>query len=215
MQWYPNVLTESGLGVIRSGHFPACNLSCIQLVWRGLFALSWFHLNCNPKYTKTIVVFISKACTDWCWSTHTFEEQNWYPLQNIKLLIKAEFTENGPLAASCPAILSFQTGMDANLLNYTCLGMCGLLQSLQWCSGVGCKSLSFSSGITVWAVSTKFFQWCSSVPCKYSLGRPVVSQVYTGSTSGIPVYTGLASVHWLRVRVKYKKTYSAYHCFMT
>ena len=25
VQWYPSVLTESGLEVIRSGHFPACN----------------------------------------------------------------------------------------------------------------------------------------------------------------------------------------------
>ena len=36
------------------------------------------YLNYKPKYTKT-VVFISKACTPWCRSAHTFEEQNWYP----------------------------------------------------------------------------------------------------------------------------------------
>ena len=60
----------------------------------------------------------------------------------------------------------------------------------------------------MWAASTKFFQWCSSVPCKYSLGGPVVSQCTLGQpvafqwhSSGIPVYTGPASVHWLRVRV--------------
>ena len=34
---------------------------------------------------------------------------------------KTEFTETCPLAAWCPAILSFQTGMDATLLNYMCL----------------------------------------------------------------------------------------------
>ena len=52
---------------------------------------------------------------------------NWYPLQNSKLQAKAEFTETCPLADWCPAILSFQTGMDATLLNYMCLGVCGLL----------------------------------------------------------------------------------------
>ena len=81
VQWYPRVLTESGLEVIRSGHFPARNPLGIQLVWRELLELSWFHLNCNPKYTKTSIELISKACTNGCWSTHTFEQQNWYPLQ--------------------------------------------------------------------------------------------------------------------------------------
>ena len=33
-------------GVIRSGHFLACNPLCMQLVWRELFELGWFHLNC-------------------------------------------------------------------------------------------------------------------------------------------------------------------------
>ena len=33
VQWYPSVLTESGLEVIRSGHFPVCDPLCIQLVW--------------------------------------------------------------------------------------------------------------------------------------------------------------------------------------
>ena len=70
VQWYPSVLTEYGLEVIRSGHFPACDPLCIQLVWWELFELNWFHLTCNPKYTKTIMVLISKACTEWYWSTH-------------------------------------------------------------------------------------------------------------------------------------------------
>ena len=52
IQWYPSVLTASGLEVIRSGHFPACDPLCIQLVWWELFELNWFHLTCNPKYTK-------------------------------------------------------------------------------------------------------------------------------------------------------------------
>ena len=37
--------------------------------------------------------------------------------------VKAEFTETCPLAAWSPAIFSFQTGMDATLLNYMCLGV--------------------------------------------------------------------------------------------
>ena len=52
VQWYPSVLTESGLEVIRSGHFPAWNPLCIQLLWWELFDLSWFHMTCHPKYTK-------------------------------------------------------------------------------------------------------------------------------------------------------------------
>ena len=53
------------------------------------------------------------ACTEYCWSTHMCEEQNWHPLQSSKLQVKAEYTETYPLAYWCPAILSFQTGMDA------------------------------------------------------------------------------------------------------
>ena len=70
VQWYPSLLTESGLEVIRSGHFPACDPLCIQLLWWELFELNWFHLTCHPKYTKTIMVLMSKAYTEWCWSTH-------------------------------------------------------------------------------------------------------------------------------------------------
>ena len=39
--------------------------------------------------------------------------------------VKVEFTETCPFAAWCAAILSFQTGIDAILLNYMCLGVCG------------------------------------------------------------------------------------------
>ena len=52
VQWYPSVLTGSGLQVIRSGHFPAYDPLCIQLVWWELFELNWFHLTYNPQYTK-------------------------------------------------------------------------------------------------------------------------------------------------------------------
>ena len=81
VECYPNVLTESGWEVIRSGHFKACNPLCIQLVWWELFELNWFHLTCNPKYTKTIIVLISKACTGIC-SSQMCYKQYWYPLQS-------------------------------------------------------------------------------------------------------------------------------------
>ena len=52
VQWYPGVLTESGLEVIRSCHFPAWDPLCIQLLWWELFELNWFHLTCHRKYKK-------------------------------------------------------------------------------------------------------------------------------------------------------------------
>ena len=154
---------------------------------------------------------MSKACTEWCWSTHTLEEQNWYPSQSSKLQVKAEFTETCPLAAWCSAILSFQTGMDATLLNYMRLGV-GVGVGVEWGwgwngggGGVGVGAvtvlpMAFQRG----AVSTKFFQWCSSVPCCIrwvAQWYPSVHWVNQWHSSGIPVYTGRASVHWLRVRV--------------
>ena len=131
-QWSSSVfqlckLTLDCMGVIRFGHFPACNPLCIQLAWRELFELTWFHLYCNLKYTKTLMVLTSKACTEWCISTGTFERHSWYAFESSKLQVKAEFTKTCPLAASCPVILSFQTGMDVTLLNYTFLSVCGLV----------------------------------------------------------------------------------------
>ena len=52
VQWYPSVLTESGLEVIRSGHFPACDPICIQLVWWELFELNRFHFGLQPQIHK-------------------------------------------------------------------------------------------------------------------------------------------------------------------
>ena len=46
-----------------------------------------------------------------------------YTLPSSKLQVKAEFTKTYPLATWCPAILSFQTGMDATLLSYMYLGV--------------------------------------------------------------------------------------------
>ena len=48
VQWYPSVVRASGLEVIRSGNFP----TCIQLVWRELFDLSWFHYTATPNTQK-------------------------------------------------------------------------------------------------------------------------------------------------------------------
>ena len=151
VQWYPSVLTESGLEVVRSAHFPAWNSLCIQLVWWELFELNWIHLTCNPKYTKNYngahiksILRVTLKCS------HVLGAE-WFPLQSSKLQVKPEFTETCPLADWCPDILSFQTGKDANLLNYMCRSECRLLQpSSEWCSSVGCKNWSFSSGIRVW-----------------------------------------------------------------
>ena len=40
------------------------------------------------------MVLISKACDKWCWSTHTFEEQNCYALQRINLQFPAQMTSD-------------------------------------------------------------------------------------------------------------------------
>ena len=106
-----------------------------------------------------------------CFQWHCSVEQNWYALQNSKLQVIAEFTETCPLAAWCPAILSFQTGMNATLLNYVFLGVYELLQSLQWHSSVGCHSQSFSSDIPVWGSFSYIFHWCSSVGWMVNYGR--------------------------------------------
>ena len=106
---YGQNLVWRSLGQVTSQH---ATPSCRQLVWRKVFELNWFHLNCNPKYTKNRMILISNAWTEWCWSTHTFEDQNWYPLQSRKLQFKDEFTETCPLAAWSIVMASFQTGMD-------------------------------------------------------------------------------------------------------
>ena len=43
-----------GSEVSRSGHFSAFHPLCIQLVWRELFEVGLFHLNCNPKTQKLL-----------------------------------------------------------------------------------------------------------------------------------------------------------------
>ena len=147
----------------------------------------------------------SKACTEWCWSTHMCWEQNWYPLQSSRLKVKAEYTETCPLAYWCPAILSFQTDMDATLHAHLYVSgrvwavtvlpvvfQCRLqmFEFLQWHSSVGRIQLSFSSGVPVYPASIRWVaQWYPSVHW--------VDQLHS---NGIPVYTGQANLHWLRVR---------------
>ena len=75
-------------------------------------------------------------------------EQNWYALHSSGLQVQAEFTETCPLATCCLVSLSFEAGIDATVLNYMCLGVCGSLQSLVF----QCR-LQLS----------KFLQWHSSV----------------------------------------------------
>ena len=65
------------------------------------------------------------------------------------------------------------------------------LEFLQWHSSVGLFQLSFSSGVPVYPASIWLVaQW-----------YPSVHWVNQWHSNSIPVYTGPASVHWLRVRV--------------
>ena len=61
---------------------------------------------------------------------------------------------------------------------------------LQWHSSVGLFQLSFSSGVQVYPASIRW------VAQRY----PSVHWVNQWHSSGIPVYTGPPSVHWLRIR---------------
>ena len=143
------------------------------------------------------MVLISKACTGWCWSTHVCKEHNWYPLQSSNLQLNSEFTETCPLVSCFAAILSFKTGMAATLLSYMCQGV---LQSLQWCSNVGCKRRVSPVAFQCGAISTKFFPVVFQCTLQVFAWSPSGIPVYNGSASGIPVYTGPASVHQPRVR---------------
>ena len=91
----------SGVEVIMSGHFPACKPLCMQPVWREMFEVSWFHLHCNPNYTKIVMMLISKACTKWYWNTHTFEEQIWYAPDLIENDIQVQHTFQYGIITEC------------------------------------------------------------------------------------------------------------------
>ena len=144
VQWYPSVLTKSGLEVIGSGNFTTCNPLCIQLVWWELFELNWFHLNCHPKYTKSMML-ISKVCTE------------------LNLQWPVHFLITVP--PSCHFKLAWM------LLCYMCLGVwevfkCrrNLSKFLQWHFYVGQFQLSFISGVPVYPANIRrVAQWYPSV----------------------------------------------------
>ena len=170
------VLTASELEAIRSGNFSARHPLCIQLVWRELFELiiSWYHARGDVEVLKRLKSKTGIHCQaetpSKSWIYRDLSTRGWWP-----------------------TILSFKTGMDATLLSYMSLGVRGLLQSIHWCSSVGCNSQILFSGIPVWGSLNYVFQWCSSVPCKYSLGRPVASQCTLGQPVAFQCHS---SVHW-------------------
>ena len=63
-----------------------------------------------------------------------------------------------------------------------CLSVRRLLKSLQWCSNVGCNGQIYPVAFH-----------CGEVSSKFSSGVPVYLQVFVGSSSGIPVFTGSIS----------------------
>ena len=84
----------------------------VRIVWVKLISFDLQH----QIHKKTIMVLISKACTEWCWTTHMFSQQNWYPLQSSKLQVKPEYSETCPLAFSLGATARSyrrQDGADA------------------------------------------------------------------------------------------------------
>ena len=81
----------------------------VRVVWAKLISFDLqpqIHKNYNGAHIKGMHRVMLKYS----------HELNWYPLQSSKLQVNAEFTETCPLADWCPAILSFQTGMDVTLL---------------------------------------------------------------------------------------------------
>ena len=131
---------------------------CIQLVWRELFGLNWFHLYCNPKYTENYA------------GAH---------IQGIHRVMfkysrvwRAELVclESSKLPAWCPTILSFQTSTCATLFNCMCLVcvcalrvppvvfQCSLQYSgfLQCHASVGQFHLRFSSGFLVFPCNIRW-----------------------------------------------------------
>ena len=139
-------------------------------------------------------------------------------MQSSKLQVKAEFTETCPLACWRPTILSFQNwheccsawlyvpGRVWAVTVPPVVSQCRLqkLEFLQWHSSVG----HFQTKILQWHSSVGLFQisFSSGVPVHPASIRrvaqwyPRVHWVNQWHSSGIPMYTGPASVHWLRVQ---------------
>ena len=67
------------------------------------------------------------------------------------------------------------------------------IKFFQWCSSVGWMCQSFSSGIPVWDCFNYVFPVLFQCTLQAFSGSPSGIPVYTGLTSGIP---GYFSVHW-------------------
>ena len=175
----------------------------VRVVWAKLISFdlqAQIHKNYNSAHNK--------ARTEWCWSTHMCQGQNWYPLQSSKLQLKAEFTETCPLADWYLVISDWHRCYSAKLyvpgrvwavtvppvvFQYRLQKLrvspvaphCGAASTkfLQWHSSVGLFQLSFSSGVLVYPASIRWVaQW-----------YPSVHWVNQWHSSGIPVYTGSAN----------------------
>ena len=154
---YWHNLVWRSLGQVTSQHAtPLC-------IWWELFGLDWFHLTCNASihknYNGAHIKGMHRVMLKY---SHVLRTELVSIAESSKPQVKAEFTETCPLADWCPAILSFQTGMNATLLNYMCLCVgavtvppvvlqCRLqkLDFLQWHPSVGQFQLSFPSGVPV------------------------------------------------------------------
>ena len=120
----------------------------------------------------------NRVCTEWCWSTHTFEEQNWYALESSKLQVKAEFTETCPLGApsSCHFKLTWML-LCLTLCAWVCMGCYSCSSGVPVYSAiVSVSPVAFQCG----TVSTKFFRVVFQCTLQYSLGRPVIYQCTLG-----------------------------------
>ena len=169
-QWHPSVLVAPV--VFQCGLSSGIPVYWQNLVWRSLgqvtsqhatpYVYNWYGESCLNSTDFIWLATPNAQKLEWCsYQRHaqsdvevlTCVKQNWYPLQSSKLQVKAGYTETGPLAYWCPAILSFQTDMDATL--HAWLYVSGLvwavtvppvvfqcrlqkLEFLQWHSSVGC-----------------------------------------------------------------------------
>ena len=82
----------------------------VRVVWAKLISFDLqpqIHKNCKSAHIKGMHRVMLKYLN--------VLDHNWHPLQGSELQVKAEYTESCPLAYRCPAILSFQTGMNATL----------------------------------------------------------------------------------------------------
>ena len=95
-------------------------------------------------------------------------------------------------AVTVPPVV-FQCRLAAKVRVSPVAFLCGAVSTkfLQGHSSVGLFQLSFSSGAPVYPASIR---WVAQL-------YPSVHWVNQWHPSGIPVYTGPACIHWLRVRV--------------